>query len=279
MHQIRSILSGDGPSAATPIAAKRGKRQASAGASLIAIPVKREESRLTNHRGEDRLSGVIDSTRLHFRRRSHDARVVNISSHGAMIECGVDLHIGDRVEIELAEGERGACVVRWLRESRAGLEFVGYSLLLGRSDTGDFVFRRSDAEAKRTQRAPRQALVWMGNLHTKEGMFPVRLHNVSAGGAMIDAAEGQELAEGADVMLDLSGVGLLKAKIRWSADGRVGLGFEGEFDPAILAGCARAAQPAPESTSWLKPAYLETELSPDSPWAARWETLKPEDLV
>ena len=277
MHQIRSILSGEG-SAATPIAAKRGRSQPSAGASLTAIPVKREESRLTNHRAEDRQSGVIDSTRIHFRRRSYEARVINVSSHGAMVECAMELHIGDRIEIELAEGERGACVVRWLRDGRIGLEFSGYSMLLGRSEAGDFVFRRSDCEHGQSERAPRQALVWMGTLHAQSGSFPVRLHNVSAGGAMIDAAEAPALDEGADVTLDLSGVGMLAAKICWAEAGQIGLRFDGEFDPSVLSNCARAAQPAPEGTRWLKPAYLETELSPDSPWAARWETLKPEDL-
>lgn len=279
MHSIRSILSGDQPQS-TPVASKRGRSRPSLGASLTAIPVKREESRLTNHRAEDRQSGVIDSTRIHFRRRAYDARVINVSSHGAMIDCAIEPHIGDRLDIELAEGERGACVVRWLREGRIGLEFAGYSLLLGRSESGDFVFRRSDAvEEAPPERAPRQTLVWMGNLHSEQGSFPVRLHNVSAGGAMVDAAEGHALAEDAEVMLDLSGVGMLKARVRWSADGRLGLGFDGEFDPAMLSGCARAAQPAPEGTTWLKPAYLETELSPDSPWAARWETLKPSDLL
>ena len=278
MHSIRSILSGD-QHQPTPVAAKRRGSRSSLGTSLTAIPVRREESRLTNHRGEDRQSGVIDSTRIHFRRRCYDARVINVSSHGAMVECAVEPHIGDRVEIELAQDERGECVVRWLRDGRIGLEFAGYSLLLGRSESGDFVFRRSEAgQQKQAERAPRQALVWMGNLHTDSGTFPVRLHNVSAGGAMIDAADGQDLPEGAEVMLDLSGVGTLPARVRWSADGRLGLGFEGEFDPAILSNCARAAQPTPEGPSWLKPAYLETELSPDSPWAARWETLKPEDL-
>ena len=280
MHSIRSIISGQQPQS-TPIAAKRRNGRASAEASLLALPIKREESRLTNHRCEDRQGGVIDSTVLHFRRRACQARVINISSHGAMVACEAEPPIGARVEIELGEAERGACVVRWLREGRIGLEFDGYTLQLGRSESGDFVFRRAEEEVEKKQpeRAPRQALVWMGSLHSDTGVFPVRLHNISAGGAMVDAIEGCDLAEGARVMLDLSGVGMLRADVRWNDDGRLGLGFDGDFDPAVLSTCARAAQPTPEGTTWLKPEYLETELEPDSPWAARWETLKPEDLM
>jgi len=276
VHSIRSILSG-APQSSTPIAAKGRRTRDASGGSLLALPIRREESRLTDHRCEDRQGGVIDSTTLHYRRRAYDARVINLSSHGAMVACGAEPAIGARIEIELGEAERGECIVRWLREGRIGLEFAGYTLLLGRSETGDFVFRRC-AEEKHAPRDARQALVWIGSLHSDQGVFPVRLHNVSPGGAMVDAADGCDLAEGARVMLDLTGVGMLRAAVRWNEGGRIGLIFDGEFDPAILSTCARAGRPAPEGTTWLKPEYLETELEPDSPWAARWETLKPSDL-
>ena len=65
------------------------------------------------------------------------------------------------------------------------------------------------------------------------------------------------------------------AEVRWSKDGQLGLRFADDFNMDTLAPRSAASEPARDM---LKPAYLETELRPDSPWAARFERLSMTDL-
>jgi hypothetical protein len=275
MHEIRSIVTGEVVRPDTPVARKRRKAEP-AGSSLAKIPVRREAPRTTNQRSEDRIPVLLDNITIVFRRRKRSARVVNLSSNGAMIECDIEARIGETIALELAEGNRGDSIVRWVRDSRMGIEFQGYSLLLGRSEDGNFVFRRCDdgAEESEPQRAPRQSLVWGGILHAKFESSEVRVHNVSSGGAMLQCD--RVFDEGTDVLLELTGAGMLNAKVRWCEDGQIGISFDQEFDLATLSVCT--PEPPQPGTVWMKPQYLEDELSPDSPWAARWEKLTLRDL-
>lgn len=269
MHEMRSKMAGGGVSPETPVA-RKPRRAAGAGTSLTKIPVKRVESRLTNQRGEDRIPVLLENISVTFRRRKRIARVINLSSGGAMIECDIEPRIGEAVSMELGEKNRGQCVVRWVRGSRIGLEFQGYSLLLGRSENGNFVFRRcDDGEAGEPDRAPRQSLVWGGTLHANFEASPVRVHNLSSGGAMLQSD--RILPERTEVLLDLAGAGMLNAKVCWCEDGQIGIAFDGEFDISTLSVCT--PEPPQPGTVWAKPLYLEDELSPTSPWAARWEKL------
>ena len=54
--------------------------------------------------------------------------------------------------------------------------------------------------------------------------------------------------------------------MRWSQDGRIGVRFAKAFDLQRL-GKARRTAVKP----LVKPEYLDSELAPDSPWAARRE--------
>lgn len=279
MHKLRSDILSAGQDRPSPVAAKTTAtpkpRVASLGASLAAIPVKRTESRTTNQREGDRVPGVIADTTLTVRRRKMDARVVNLSCDGAMIEVDVELHIGERVAISLGDGGSGKCVVRWIRGGRIGLEFDGFSLELGQGPEG-FAFRRSE-EAKRkiAERATRQALVWRATLHHGPDSTPVRLANVSTTGALLEGAPDVEV--GASVLIDLSGAGMMPSTVRWAEGGRVGVLFDREFDVQLLSICA-AHDAAPKKIDWVKPEYLTDERNPNSPHAGRWEKLTLEDL-
>ncbi|WP_221215052.1 PilZ domain-containing protein [Sphingomonas desiccabilis] len=58
---------------------------------------------------------------------------------------------------------------------------------------------------------------------------PVRIRNLSAGGLM--AEHGPVLPVGAEVEIDLRGVGLVRGVVAWSTEGRVGIAFVEEIDP------------------------------------------------
>jgi hypothetical protein len=282
MHEIRStILSGEARPA-TPIArkAKNGRGETPSGLAKIAI--RRQEARVTDQRVEDRLMNVVEQTTIVFRRKKHDVRVVNVSSRGAMIDAPVEPRIGEKIDILFADQNRTRCVVRWVRGNRIGVEFLNETIFWESAGGDGPVFRveaeapKADSSAPRevTERAARQALLRRGTLYWSGISIPVRLRNISAGGARVDSE--RELVPGSEVELDLGESGFQVAEVRWSKDGQVGLRFADEFNLDSLAPTpAAAAGPAPDV---LKPAYLETEMQADSPWAARYERLSMTDL-
>lgn len=279
MHKLRSDILSAGQERPSPVAGKPAvaKTKASTlGGSLAAIPVKRTASRTTNQREGDRLPGIVAETVLTLRRKKHAARVVNLSSDGAMLEVEAEFGIGERVSIALGDGSEGKCIVRWIRDGRVGLEFDGYSLDLGRTAEGGLAFRRSTEDKRKiAERAARQSLVWRATLHHGHDSVPVRLANVSSTGALLEGVLAME--PGAAVLLDLAGVGMMPSTVRWCKGGSIGLHFDRHLDVSALAICARE-DGAPRKIDWLKPEYLMDERNPQSPHAGRWDKLTLADL-
>ena len=279
MHELRSTIRSVEEAPATPIASKAKKAQAASLGGLTGLAIKRTEARLTNHRCEDRLRDILDETTIVFRRRRQSVRVVNVSSRGAMIECGLEPRIGEKLDILFTDSNKTVCVVRWVREGRVGVEFLNETIFWDSAQTNGPVFRDAGkAPEKATprevlEREPRQSLLRSGTLYWSGISIPVRLRNISAGGAKVESE--QVLVAGAEVELDLGEAGFQYAEVRWAKDGQVGLRFATDFDLDTLAPAAASAPAAPDV---LKPAYLETETQADSPWAARFERLTLTDL-
>ncbi|MGZ8999138.1 MAG: PilZ domain-containing protein, partial [Allosphingosinicella sp.] len=291
MHEIRSsILAGDANP--TTIARKgKSKREGAGLGGLSAIAIRREEARVTDQRGEDRLRDRIEQSTIHFRRRKHVVRVVNVSSRGAMIESDIEPRIGEALDIQFSEDNRTRCVVRWVREHRIGLEFVDEVIVWDCSAPAAAVFQpappsrleqqhqqQQEQEQEQEQnsprgvvdRSPRHTLLRKGTLYWGGVTIEVRLRNISTGGAKIESDH--DLRPGSEVELDLGEAGFQMAEVRWSEDGQLGLRFADDFDIGSLAPSSTAPASEP-SSDMLKPAYLETELRSDSPWASRFERL------
>lgn len=278
MHELRStILSGEAKPA-SPVARKGKTKTEGAGlGGLAKIAIKRQEARVTDQRLEDRLPGIVESSIIVFRRRRQEVSVVNVSSRGAMIRAEIEPRIGEQIDMLFDEKKRTRCIVRWVREGRIGLEFVNETILWTSERPGGPVFHAEKPEAQAAvhavaDREPRQTLLRAGTLYWSGISIPVRLRNISGGGARVES--GRELCPGAEVELDLGEAGFQIAEVRWSKDGQVGLRFAESFNIEALAPAHTGERP-PEL---LKPAYLETELQPDSPWAARFERLSLTDL-
>lgn len=285
MHDLRSaILSGEGVRPHTPVATKQAKKAPASLGSLTAIPVKREESRLSNERREERHRDILDNALIYFRRRKSEVAVINVSAGGAMVEAQIEPRIGEQIEIQFADCNRTKCAVRWVRGTRIGLEFQQETTIIGSSSIRDFIIRRLRGESEvsaepaetgdtKGDRAARHGLIWTGTLHCNHDSVPARLRNISAEGAMVETS--QHFAVGAEVFLDLDEGGTAFAKVAWSEGGQMGLKFDQKFDLKQLA----RSKPAPVSNApVVKPQYLESDGSADSPWSNMWDRLTVQEL-
>ncbi len=128
------------------------------------------------------------------------------------------------------------------------------------------------AEGFDTNRPPRYSLLRQASLQWNGMTFPVRVRNISVGGALLETDRG--LSPGAEVQLDLPGCGALGAEVRWTGRSRLGIRFERPFNLAKLS--TQAEKPSAIKT--VRPSYLDSETETDSPWAARKSRLTPDEL-
>lgn len=277
MHELRSMIT-DGPRESLLARRAPKAKQAEQGPSLAAVAISRSEARTCNQRREDRLLNVAETAEIRFRNRKYEVAVVNVSKRGAMIESAIEPRIGERMQIRFESCNRTDCTVRWVRRGRIGIEFSQETEIIASAKVRELVVsgrRSGEAEPapEKPQRAPRQSLLWRAVLHWDHGTLQVRLRNVSADGAMLEAPG--DLPAGTGVMLDFGEGGTIAGAVRWSRGGQLGVRFDGPFD---LRSLARQEKPHEASPSVVKPLYLESELDPDSPWAAAWDKLDPEDF-
>jgi hypothetical protein len=114
---------------------------------------------------------------------------------------------------------------------------------------------RPPAEVIGFSRPPRHRLIRNGTLHWEGRSLPVRLRNISTGGAMVECDK--PIAPDTAVRLDLAEGGILEAQVRWCQRGQVGLQFGHEFELRKLARPRRGAG----GLKMLTPQYLEPEPS------------------
>jgi len=129
---------------------------------------------------------------------------------------------------------------------------------------------RPTAEVIGFSRPPRHRLIRNGRLRWDEQHVPVRLRNISEGGAMVDCD--CALAPGTAVSLDLDETGTVAGEIRWEQRGQLGIRFERPFNLARLApaGAPPARGPAMVVPEYLKPgAERAPEFAGESPLAVK----------
>jgi hypothetical protein len=289
MNELRTaIASGQGLRPNGPIAKKTKRAEPKGG--LAAIAVKREESRLTNQRREERHRNILENATIYFRRRKHDVPVVNVSSNGVMIQTDIEPWIGESLEIQFGDCNRTKCVVRWIRDNRMGLEFNDETTIIGPASIQDFIIRRlrgdetgasgDSASGAQANREPRHNLIWIATLHCNHDSIPVKMRNISSEGAMLETSH--HFPVGTEVLLDLEEAGTAFAKVRWAKGGQIGVKFDSKFNLKNLTKCtptAASMNAAGKPTTYMvKPRYLESEKKADSPWAAMWDKFGLEDL-
>jgi diguanylate cyclase (GGDEF)-like protein len=110
-----------------------------------------------------------------------------------------------------------------------------------------------DAKEAARNRPPRHSLIRNGTLFAGKESWPVRMRNISAGGAMIES--GRPLPPGGAAELDLGDNLRLAATVRWAHDGRLGLQFAEAFDLSRL---GKTRRELPE-VRMLIPDFLQEE--------------------
>lgn len=80
--------------------------------------------------------------------------------------------------------------------------------------------------------APRASLLLVAQFRVGENPpAQVRVRNLSIGGLMAEHAE--PLARGTPVAVEVRGIGWVSGRVAWSAEGRVGVGFDQPIDPLL----------------------------------------------
>lgn len=254
--------------------------------ALDGVHVPRSESRHGNHRSGDRHRLSNEAATVLHHGKSHNVEVVNLSRGGAMIRCDFVPRLWDIVELRLGEGLGLDAAVRWIKGDAIGLEFAHETkidcepaeraALLLEVIQRSFPDQVSIEAATATDHAEepkeedlgnrgekRHPLIWKGEIHFAHDSNPVRLRNVSEGGALVDVAVDYPL--GAEVMLDLGGAGQFFAHVQWVCGDQAGLKFTRPFDIACLA----KARPDVTPSNWTAPSFLNSA-DDESAWHDHW---------
>jgi hypothetical protein len=253
-------------------------------AGLAGIAITRQESRKTNQRREDRHVNLAEKAVITFRRKRIEVDVVNVSSHGVMIERELEPRLGERIELRFADCNRTLCSVRWVKGRRIGLEFASETVLIATAQVRELIVsgRREGEQSPKLEMRPerplRHTLFWTGTLYHGVESMEVRLRNVSAAGAMLDCDD--DLLAGTVVVLEFAGtcVNAQQGRVRWCRSGQIGVLFDQPLDMRLLADPPPAKARGEGVRHYVKPDYLTSDGSPDSPWAARTCGLRIEDL-
>lgn len=286
MSDIRERIFGDGRRAPLLRTRKPKSRLTASTAaedeSFAEVTVRREAVRQANHRDSDRHR--LHDTRIELLHAGcrQVVTLVNLSGGGAMIEGADGLQLWDEITLVLGECGKVSAAVRWIRGGRIGLEFAQETRLdddcgeltkiihqIIRQSHPDLLPELADEPAEEHPSVPdepaanenpenfggidrelRHPLIWSGKIHYDYETIPVRLRNISAGGALIEC--GSELAIDAELLLELDKAGTFFATVKWIHGDTAGLLFHQPFDLQCLA----SANAVPAQARWTAPANL-----------------------
>lgn len=267
----------------------KASRLEGAGDELECGMVKRGEARRSNHRKKDRHRLSAETAIVRHAGKSSSVELINLSSGGAMIRTDFAPRLWDVMELELGENYLIEGAVRWIKGDRIGLEFAHETRIecdpKERAELLLQVIQRSFGDQlvqldRPSQQEPeaeveeedfgartgkRHPLIWLGEIHYAHDSNPVRLRNVSAGGALLEVDSFYPI--GAEVLLDLGGAGQFEGVVTWGVEDQIGIRFKHPFDIACLA----KAKPEITPRRWEVPSFLHHKVSDaDSPWHVKW---------
>jgi hypothetical protein len=80
-------------------------------------------------RCEPRFEVAVERATITFRGRHYPVPVINLSSRGTQVECGIEPRLGESLIIQFENCSRIHGFVRWAREGKLGIRF-GHEIIL-----------------------------------------------------------------------------------------------------------------------------------------------------
>ncbi len=149
----------------------------------------------------------------------------NVSAGGMMIRAYSAISIGAALAVELKQGEPVEGTVAWAKDGSIGIAFNEPI------DVLELIAPSSDVPRPRMPRIELNAIAWV-----REGadVRRTRLSNVSQGGICV--ASTMPLTPDAEVIVTLTGLPPIAARVRWREDDRYGISFNRVLSLADLVG-------------------------------------------
>lgn len=165
-------------------------------------------------RGDNRYMSLLRVGALMIGGRRELCLIRNISAGGMLIRAYCAIQEGNRLSIELKQGEPIHGAAKWVRDDAVGVSFdkpVDVLSLLAVSNEGP---------RPRMPRVEVQCTAWL-----REGarMHRIRGVNISQGGVRVETAA--DLPIGADVIVTLNGLAPCPGTVRWRDSRSYGITF------------------------------------------------------
>jgi hypothetical protein len=140
-----------------------------------------------------------------------------LSAGGAVLHCDHDVEIGERLELELMNGEQLAGRVAWRRGGEVGLSFDT------QIDVFAIIAQDIVSQPGERRRMPRVELACAALLDVAGRSHPATARDVSQGGVKLDVPF--PLAAEEKVTVTLDGLRPVEGVVRWSAGSLAGIAF------------------------------------------------------
>ena len=161
-----------------------------------------------------------------------------LSSAGATLRLDRAIAEGDRLRLELANGQSLAGAIAWHIEGEAGFLFDEPIDVIGT------LARNLAALPAERRSVPRVELHQMVSVHSGDATELTRARNISQGGIGIET--GLDLSPGDRVHIIVDGLRPLDATVRWARDGQAGIAFDAEIGWQVLMPWLRQVQQMPD---------------------------------
>ena len=168
-------------------------------------------------RGESRVATVMLVARLISAHGDQLCRVRNLSTSGLKVNTPFPLSVGEEIRIELRNGRMVEGKIVWSTPPYAGMHFDKTE------DVEDLLSTTPLGDDDKVARLPRVQVNHPVLVHVDSRMLGATMIDLSQGGAKLRLRAALEA--GAAISLSVSGLGSLKAVVRWTRDEEVGVAF------------------------------------------------------
>lgn len=159
-----------------------------------------------------------------------------------MIHTYSPLSVGQRVEVEIREGQQVAGTVTWVSGHDTGVTF---------DERADIEALLSQGAGSTRKRMPRVGVDCIGFVRAGAIIHRAKIRNISQGGVGVDIP--RALTVGAPVSVRLPGLDPRMGTVRWVDSDRHGISFNSLIGLSTLADWVRRQQPDPTVAGAMQP--------------------------